>query len=345
MDPQICVIVPVYKVEKYIHRCVDSILAQSFRDFELILVDDGSPDNCGAICEEYAAMDKRVRVLHRKNGGLSAARNTGIAWMLENSTCPYLTFIDSDDWIHPQYLQILLHSMESSGAEVSMVGRVYTDQFTGIYDCMNPLPEPVLYGPEALFLSREWDFNYAWGKLYHAEQFHALRYPEGKNFEDVFTTYQVLFSVEKIALADVGLYFYFRNAEGISHSPWNPKEQVILEGMEQQLAFYKEKGYTRAYEKEERLYVHHHAYQLIRIRENRADWKKNKPIWQKVRRKMLDLMKASGGKYTFQTMPYCFEAAHPYAVGVKALVGRAVNVWKRYGFRGILKKIKEKLGE
>ena len=345
MEPQICVIVPVYKVEKYIHRCVDSILAQTFRNFELVLVDDGSPDSCGAICEAYAAADPRVRVLHRENGGLSAARNTGIAWMLQNSTCPYLTFIDSDDWIHPQYLEILLHGMEDSGGEVSMVGRVYTDRYNGTYDCFESLPEPALYDPEALFLSREWDFNYAWGKLYRREHFLALRYPEGKNFEDVFTTYQVFFSAEKIALTDVGLYFYFRNAQGISHSPWNPKELVIFEGMEQQLAFYKEKGFARAYEKEEWLYVHHHAYQLIRIRENREDWKKNKPIWRKVRREMLALMNASGGKYTFQTMPYCFGAAHPYAAGVKALAGRAANAWKRYGFRGILKKIQEKLGE
>lgn len=345
MVPQICVIVPVYKVEKYIHRCVDSILAQTLQRFELVLVDDGSPDGCGAICDAYALTDPRVRVLHRENGGLSAARNTGIIWMLQNSTCPYLTFIDSDDWIHPQYLEILLHSLEVSGAEVSMVGRVYTDRFTGTYDRFESLPEPVLYGPEALFLSREWDFNYAWGKLYRRDHFLTLRYPEGKSFEDVFTTYQVFFSAEKIALADVGLYCYFRNAEGISHSPWTPKELVIFEGMEQQLAFYKEKGYARAYEKEERLYVHHHAYQLIRIRENRIDWKKNKPIWRKVRRKMLALMKASGGKYTFQTMPYCFGAAHPYAAGIKALAGHAVNAWKRYGFRGILKKIKGKLGE
>ena len=92
----VSVIVPVYKVEKYIHRCVDSILAQSFRDFELILVDDGSPDNCGAICEEYAAKDSRIHVIHQANGGLSAARNTGIEWALAHSDSQWLTFIDRD---------------------------------------------------------------------------------------------------------------------------------------------------------------------------------------------------------------------------------------------------------
>jgi glycosyltransferase involved in cell wall biosynthesis len=340
----VSVIVPVYKVEKYIHRCVDSILAQTFRDFELILVDDGSPDNCGAICEEYAAKDSRIHVIHRENGGLSAARNSGIEWALANSDSQWLTFIDSDDWVHPQFLEVLVHGVQTSGAQAGMVGRSYVSEFDPGYTTYTSLPQAEIYDGEALFLSREWDFNYAWGKLYRKEDFRTLRYPEGKNFEDVFTTYQVFFQVEKIALMDEPLYFYFHNTEGISHSRWNAKEMVIFEGMRQQMAFYRDNGYLRALKKEERLYVHHHAYQLIRIRENKADWKKNKPIWRKIRREMLELMKHSNGKYTYKTMPYCFEAAHPHLARVKALAGRAAGAWKRYGFRGIWKKIGEKLG-
>ena len=341
---EISVIVPVYKVEKYIHRCVDSILAQTFRDFELILVDDGSPDNCGTICEEYALVDDRIHVIHRENGGLSAARNSGIEWVLANSDSQWLTFIDSDDWIHPQFLEVLVHGVQLSGAQVGMVGRSYVSEFDPAYGTYTGLPKTETYDGEALFLSREWDFNYAWGKLYRKEDFRTLRYPEGKNFEDVFTTYQVLFRVEKIALMDVPMYYYFHNTQGISHSPWNAKELVIFEGMRQQMEFYRANGYRRALEKEARLYVHHHAYQLIRIRANKADWAKNKPIWRKVRREMLALMKASGGKYTFKTMPYCFEAAYPLITEVKALAERVKNAWKRYGFRGIWKKIGEKLG-
>ena len=106
--PTISVIVPVYKVEKYIHRCVDSILSQTFTDFELILVDDGSPDNCGKICDEYAEKDIRIHVIHQENGGLSAARNAGIDWVFANSDSEWITFIDSDDWVHPEYLERLL---------------------------------------------------------------------------------------------------------------------------------------------------------------------------------------------------------------------------------------------
>ncbi len=103
----VSIIVPVYKVEPYLRRCVDSILAQTFTDFELILVDDGSPDNCPAICDEYVEKDDRVHVIHQENGGLSAARNAGIDWAFANSNSQWLNFVDSDDWVHPEYLERL----------------------------------------------------------------------------------------------------------------------------------------------------------------------------------------------------------------------------------------------
>ena len=105
--PKVSVIVPVYKVEKYLQRCLDSLLNQTFVDFDLILIDDGSPDKCGGICEQYADSDKRVHVIHQKNGGLSAARNSGIEWSIAHSGSQWITFVDSDDWVHPQYLNIL----------------------------------------------------------------------------------------------------------------------------------------------------------------------------------------------------------------------------------------------
>lgn len=338
---KISVIVPVYRVEKYIHRCVDSILAQSCRDFELILVDDGSPDHCGGICEEYAAKDSRIHVIHRENGGLSAARNSGIEWALGNSDSEYLTFIDSDDWVHPRFLEILLHSLESTGAQASMAGRVYTDSYSPEFEQFDELPQPVLFGGEELFLSREWDFNYAWGKLYRKSDFRALRYPEGKNFEDVFTTYQVFFSVEKIALADVGLYFYFRNCEGISHSLWKPGELVILEGMRQQMDFYRANGFDRAYDREHWLYLNHHAYQITRIRENKADLEQNKPYIRQLRREMLDIIRESNGKYNRKNMPQCYAAAYPRLTEARRLAGAAVRTLKDGGLSKVLGKAKE----
>ena len=114
--PQISVIVPVYSAEKYLHRCVDSILAQTFTDFELILVDDGSPDNCGAICDEYARKDSRVHVIHQENQGQAAARNYGI----EAATGEWVCFIDSDDEVHAQMLELLYHAITDGHIGISM---------------------------------------------------------------------------------------------------------------------------------------------------------------------------------------------------------------------------------
>ena len=124
--PEISVIVPVYKVEKYIHRCVDSILGQTFSDIQVILVDDGSPDTCGDICEEYARRDSRVRVIHKENGGLSDARNAGIP----QADGKYIIFIDSDDFIEMDMLEYLYSNIRNANADMATCGcfDVYSDR-------------------------------------------------------------------------------------------------------------------------------------------------------------------------------------------------------------------------
>lgn len=201
----ISVIVPVYKVEKYIHRCVDSILTQTFTDFELILVDDGSPDNCGRICDEYALKDYRVYVIRKENGGLSDARNAGIDWVFEHSNSEWLTFIDSDDWIHPEYLNFLLSAAISSNVDV----HIYR------YEVKNELSEYgvinnsfAVYDTEDLFVHRV-NMVVAWGKLYRKIIFKNLRFPYGKLNEDEFTTYKALFRYKSVAFLDNVLYFIF----------------------------------------------------------------------------------------------------------------------------------------
>lgn len=339
----ISIIVPVYKVEPYLARCVDSILNQTYPDFELILVDDGSPDRCGEMCDAYAATHPFIHVIHRENGGLSAARNSGIEWMLANSESRYVTFIDSDDWIHPQYLEILMQGMSIPGVAVSMIrlNQVtdYADDFPR-YDS----PAAVLHTGESLFLTHGPALNYGCGKLFRREHFHTLRFPVGKIFEDVFTTYQILFTCGQIAFIDEPVYYYFYNTEGISHSVWKPKELVIFDAMRQQLAFYKANGFSGAFEKEEYLYINHFAYQLTRIRSNQADWKKNRPLWHRIRREMLAEMKVRGGKYTFRTMPQCFWAAYPRITDLRDLTIRIRNALRRYSPRELVSKIIEKLG-
>lgn len=340
----ISVIVPVYKVEQYIYRCVDSILAQTFSDFELILVDDGSPDNCGKICDEYAEKDKRIKVIHQENGGLSVARNSGIDWTYENSLSEYITFIDSDDWIHPQYLEALYFAAKQNNVDVSICchrrAEKYDEkdmsQIYKLFDMEN-------MNAEELLINDNWNFNYAWAKLYKKTYFRDIRYPVGKIFEDTFTTYKVLFSCMQVTVVKQALYYYFKNENGISRSLWSPKELVILEGMEKQMYFYKQKNYINSYKKEEALYIHHHAYQISRIRENKKDLRKNKKYIRTLRRRMLLLMRQDKDKYNIDKMPYCYETAYPRIMRCYRLCKTFFSILRSNGTIGVIKKIKEKV--
>ena len=127
---EISVIVPVYKVEPYLRRCVDSILAQTFPDIEVILVDDGSPDGCPAICDEYAQLDKRVKVIHQKNQGVSAARNAGLDWVFANSDSQWISFVDSDDWVHPRFLAYLYQAAVEYNVKISVCSAEKADKYT-----------------------------------------------------------------------------------------------------------------------------------------------------------------------------------------------------------------------
>ena len=246
--PIISVIVPVYKVEKYIHRCVESILNQTFTDFELILVDDGSPDNCGAICDEYAEKDSRVVVIHQENGGLSAARNAGIDWAFANSNSEWLTFVDSDDWIHPQMLEKLLGAVRDSSAKISSCGYWEATEQT-VYE----LVEDASY---KLRTSNDFYMAYsisnvvAWGKLYHKSCFQHIRYPVGKIHEDEFVTYRIVYAQEYMAEIPIKLYFYFSNYEGITKRQWTPNRLNALEAFQLQIAFFKK---TNRIEAEKRI--------------------------------------------------------------------------------------------
>ena len=140
-DQKVTIIIPVYNVEKYLRRCLDSVRNQTVSCWEAVLVDDGSPDGSAAICLEYADRDARFHVIRQENGGLSAARNTGIRWALSNSESGYLTFLDSDDWLHPQFLEQLIHAMESTGAGAAMAGRNYTDRDTDPFAEIHAVPE------------------------------------------------------------------------------------------------------------------------------------------------------------------------------------------------------------
>ena len=248
--PKISVIVPVYKVEKYLSRCVDSILRQSFIDFELILVDDGSPDLCGDICEQYAASDNRVIVIHRENGGLSAARNSGIEWSLKNSDSEWITFIDSDDWLHPDYLMILLDCAKKFNTYISVCNFLRASDYS-----INPVIKENLkvrkYLTEDFFINFNLNAVIACGKLYKKNFFKNIRYPEGKLHEDEFTTYKILFECKEVCFVDEELYYYFVNETGITGGTilgeWRPSRMDFIEAVQERLVYFKERNINSVY--------------------------------------------------------------------------------------------------
>lgn len=242
----VSVIVPVYKVEPYLRRCVDSILAQTFTDFELILVDDGSPDSCGAICDEYAEKDSRVHVIHQQNGGLSSARNAGIDWAFANSASHWLTFIDSDDWIHPETLRYLLRDAQDLHTSISMCGYCEKSE-SGMPELAPERTRAVLIVPEELWSGRKHvNATIACAKLYRKELFASIRYPVGKIHEDEFVTYRLLFSQERIAVRDDPFYCYFQNPNGIIRSSWSSAHLAALDALQEQIDYFQKYGFPNA---------------------------------------------------------------------------------------------------
>lgn len=237
---QICVIVPVYNVEAYLHRCVDSVLGQTHQEFQLVLVDDGSPDNCGRICDDYARKDPRIHVIHQKNAGLSAARNAALDWMYENCSSQWLTFLDSDDWLHPEFLERLLAAAEERSVLVSICGYAET---TGEDPRIQTQELEVQHwSPGEFYRQKSTNATIACGKLYHRNCFETLRYPLGKIHEDEFITYQTLFMHQQIAYIPAPLYAYYINPAGITKKPWTAKRLDAWQAYEEQIAFFQQRG-------------------------------------------------------------------------------------------------------
>lgn len=199
--PKVSVIVPVYKVESYLRKCVDSILGQSFSDFEVILVDDGSPDNCGAICDDYATRDQRVKVIHKINGGLSDARNVG----LDVAIGQYICFVDSDDWIEQDLLKDNVAVLEHSGADLSIFGftEIYSDREVVHTQAKDPKKTPN---------DKYYNFHktpvMAWCKLYRANLWQNIRFPVGMRHEDDYIHPQIMALANKVEFLEKPYYVY-----------------------------------------------------------------------------------------------------------------------------------------
>ena len=244
--PLISVIVPVYRVEEYLERCVKSILSQTYKNLEVILVDDGSPDQCPAICDACAEKDVRVKVIHQENKGLSGARNAGI----DAASGEYLAFVDSDDYVSPHFIEELYQLLQDTGCAIGQCRFSYVkgdglveegDSAFCIYRGESLMEQ--LYGPE----EKATCFVVAWNKLYRAELFKetGIRYPEGRIHEDEATTYRLFHEAKKLAFLDRALYGYYTENGGSITSVFSAKRLQWLTAHEERIAFFKKNGYEK----------------------------------------------------------------------------------------------------
>lgn len=244
--PLISVIVPVYRVEEYLERCVKSILSQTYENLEVILVDDGSPDQCPAICDACAEKDARVKVIHQENKGLSGARNAGI----DAASGEYLAFVDSDDYVSPHFIEELYQLLQDTGCAIGQCRFSYvkgdglveeSDSAFCIYRGESLMEQ--LYGPE----EKATCFVVAWNKLYRAELFKetGIRYPEGRIHEDEATTYRLFHEAKKLAFLDRALYGYYTENGGSITAVFSAKRLQWLTAHEERIAFFKKNGYEK----------------------------------------------------------------------------------------------------
>lgn len=240
----ISVIVPVYNVEGYLERCVNSILHQTFQDFEVVLVDDGSTDSSGEMCDEYAKKCNKIRVFHKENGGPSDARNRG----LEEAVGEYFVFVDSDDYIDKRYLEVLYRIAKAHGADLVICDAVnvwkgkhsYTEQEDWREAICSTEAIPKVEAYRRVFLCEHMAVT-VWAKLYHKNLFREIRYPKGEIHEDVGIIEQIIESSDKIMCTRYQGYFYVRRRGSIVHGKMGPQHMIKIENAKHLWEFTKER--------------------------------------------------------------------------------------------------------
>jgi len=240
MQPLVSVIVPIYNVEKYLKRCVESILKQEYRNIEIILVDDGSPDNCGNICDEYEKSDGRIKVIHKQNGGLSDARNTGIKF----SNGDYYTFVDSDDYIAPYMIKDMVALAESQNIKLVQCEFARGMMENYVFSSKNNF---VIIDAKRAFETRETKICVC-GKLFHKNLIDETDFKVGKINEDEFFTYKKIYESKKIILLREKGYYYYQQSESIMHKKQKKLRLDIIEAYDERIKYFENKSEERLVE-------------------------------------------------------------------------------------------------
>lgn len=258
--PQVSVIVPIYNTEKYLKRCVDSIINQTYPNLEMILVDDGSTDDSGKLCDEYAKQDARIRVIHQKNGGPSTARNAG----LDICNGEYIAFVDSDDLLRPDFVEKMVQAAQNQDAEIVQcrtyafkdVLKVDNDKVRTEYDNTSTLltGEKMCY--KLLYDANASDWTCVFTKLYRRDMFSQLRFPQGRMLsEDTAVAYLLYWEAKRVVLLNMALYLYqSQRDDSLTHHyrPQNDLDSVLT--MKERMIFFREKEHGRLYS--QALYLH-----------------------------------------------------------------------------------------
>lgn len=301
---KVSVIIPVYKAEKYLAQCMDSVLGQSYENLEIILVDDGSPDRCPEMCEAYAVKDSRVRVIHQQNGGAAAARNRG----LEAATGQFIAFVDSDDYIAPDMYEKLLAALVDSGADISLCDVKYVDgQGHELQQIPPMVPETI--GPKTFYERMEfvpdaWRYIVPWNRLHRRALFDTVRFREGRICEDEILATEQIRLCRSVCMIGEVLYWDVRRENSVMTSPVSVKHLAAVEAFVERYDFYRDqqwndlaravlrKGYVRLwdvlthvdvslYQKEVEPWVKKVAARQLRRADPRGAW-----LWLCYRRRL-----------------------------------------------------------
>lgn len=236
----VSVVLPVYNVEKYLPKCLDTVINQSYKNLEILLVDDGATDSSGNICEQYAKKDNRIKVLHKKNGGLSDARN----YALDYIHGEYIAFIDSDDYVNERYIEVLLRNAINYDADISICDyKTVKEEVTKPLNCIEENKTSVYTQEEAMLQilhgSYIMQFSVAWGKIYKRIIFNELRYPFGRKFEDVAVAHLCFNLTDKTVYSNSQLYYYLIRSGSIKNSG-KFKDADVVKSAYDRLLFFKD---------------------------------------------------------------------------------------------------------
>lgn len=260
----ISIIVPIYNVEKYLEDCINSIINQTFKNFELILVDDGSTDKSGEICDKFVHIDNRIRVIHQVNKGISGTRNMGI----DISKGKYILFIDGDDYIHPKMCEILYNQIEFNNSDLAIfqfkrTKKDYYNQIINNIGTINAMKISNKKALEKLYIEGNSEFIFCWSKLYKKELFDNIKFDEGRIYEDQLISKNILYRANNIIYLPIPLYYYRYRQGSYTNLSFNKNNLDIIYAYKEDLVFFNKINYKFKYKIEEKYIFYLFKYYFI----------------------------------------------------------------------------------